>query len=115
MEIIKVLKEKVPSPGTKNHELKYNDIYLIDNDGEKEIHILMNNKNVIGVIPYNGDENLINELKTVTWTVEPNGTTIKSNSYSLESNKDIRLHKLLKKYNLNYYVQDKVSYEGENK
>lgn len=111
MNIVEILKTKVESPGTKNHELKYNDIYLVDNEGILEVHILMNNKKISAIIPYSKNEKLINELKSVTWTVEPNGTTIKSSSYVSEVNKDIRLCKLLKKYNLTYKIKRGINYK----
>lgn len=101
-EVIKKLKSKVPSPAKKNGELMYNDIFLVNEDGKKYIHMFVNNEK-FKVVEMEYNERLLNELKQSTWTVEKNGTTIKSNSFVSYTEKDIRLNKKLQELELPKY------------
>lgn len=115
-KVLKQLKEKDISYNGFKGELLYNDTYLVKNEeGKEEIHILMNNENVVAIIPYNGDERLINRLITVTWTVDSNGTTIKSGSFHNVDSEDMRLTKLLKTYDLKYKIENNIRKERYEK
>ncbi|MDK0617122.1 hypothetical protein P5F24_04200 [Clostridium perfringens] len=109
-KVLKQLKEKDISYNNFKGELLYNDTYLVENENNnKEIHIVMNNENTVVIIPDIDDENLINRLITVTWTVDSNGTTIKSGSFHNVDMEDIRLTKLLKEYGLKYEVEKNIN------
>ncbi len=114
MEIIKKLRDKDPSPATKSGELKYNDIFLIRNDDGKDyLHIFLNNKK-FGVVELEYNDAIFNKIIQSTWTVERNGTTVKSNSFINYNSKTIRLTQILKELNLPpYHILDE-EYIEEN-
>lgn len=111
MEIIKKVQSKDPSPATKNGELKHNDIFIVKDENKEFIHMFASNSKY-KVIEMDYDEKLLNELKQSTWTVETNGTTVKSNSFVGYTDKDIRLNKILQELNLpKYHVLDEEDIE----
>ncbi|NRT34111.1 heme-binding NEAT domain protein [Clostridium beijerinckii] len=111
MNIIKKVQSKVQNPAKKNGELMLNDIFLVKDEGKEYIHMFVNNDKY-KVIEIEYEEKLLNELKQSTWTVEKNGTTVKSNSFVNYTEKDIRLTKLLQELNLpKYHVLDEEEIE----
>lgn len=102
MEVIKKVKSKDPSPATKNGELKYNDIFVVKDEDKEFIHMFASNTEY-KVIEMEYNEKLVNELKQSTWTVEKNGTTVKSNSFYMDNGISIRLTKLLNEHKLPRY------------
>lgn len=102
MEVIEKVKSKTPSPAKKNGELMYNDIFIVRDNGKEYIHMFINNEK-FKVVQMEYDEKLLNELKQSTWTVEKNGTTVKSNSFVNYTDKDIRLTKKLQELELPRY------------
>ncbi len=97
MKVLDQVKISDPSPATKLDELKYNDIYICEENGQKYINMFINNREFM-VVKMDYDEKFLNELKQSTWTVD--ATTIRSNSYISYTNKDMRLNTLIKKYGL---------------
>ncbi|WP_283705178.1 hypothetical protein [Clostridium perfringens] len=109
-KVLKQLKEKDVSYNNFNGELLYNDTYLVENENNtKEIHIVMNNEDTVAIIPDIDDEILINRLITVTWTVDSNGTTIKSGSFHNVDMEGMSLTKLLKEYDLKYKIEKNIN------
>lgn len=102
MEVIKKVKSKILSSAKKNGELMYNDIFIVRDNGKEYIHMFINNEK-FKVVQMEYDEKLLNELKQSTWTVEKNGTTVKSNSFVSYTDKDIRLTKKLQELELPRY------------
>jgi hypothetical protein len=93
-KVIKQVGWRDDSPATKNGELKFNDILLVK-ENEEEYYYIFTNRNRFAKIQPN--EKMLNELKMYTWTIEPDGKTIKSNSYITT-----QLNEILQKYDINY-------------
>lgn len=111
MDVVKKVQSKDPNPATKNGELKHNDIFIVKDEDKEFIHMFASNSKH-KVIEMDYDEKLLNELKQSTWTVEKNGTTVKSNSFIGYTDKDIRLNKILQELNLpKYHVLDEEDIE----